>query len=401
MAIFMYSGTDTAGKSVSGEINAKDRDTAVSLLRTKKIRATMIRKKPKSSSGLSALAGKVKIEDLSRFTRQFAAMTSAGLPLVQCMDILAEQTEAKPLQEALKKTSIDIQSGNTLADSMRRHPKIFNELYCNMVAAGESSGDLDGILNRLATYMEKSSRLQRKIKGAMAYPIILSIIAVGATAILLTFVVPQFASMFTDMGGELPAPTRIVMDLSSFLQRYILLIIMMIGASIVGFKFYHKTEPGQYTTDAFLLKVPVLGDLLRKTAVARFSETLATLLAAGVGILQALDITARTSGNKVIEKGLLGSLEKITKGHTIAEPLEETGLFPPMVTHMISVGEKTGDISSMLEKVAAFYEEEVDAAVDALMSMMEPIMIVVMGAVIGSLLIAMYLPMFDMVGLVG
>jgi len=401
MPIFMYSGTDTSGKSVSGEINAKDRDAVIAQLRAKRIRTSMIRKKPKSSGGLAALTGSVKIEDLSRFTRQFAAMTSAGLPLVQCMDILAEQTEAKPLQEALKKVSIDIQSGNTLADSMRRHPKIFNELYCNMVAAGESSGDLDGILNRLASYMEKTSRLQRKIKGAMAYPIILSIIAVGATGILLVFVVPTFADMFTEMGGTLPTPTKIVMGISNFLQRWILLIIAMIVAGIFGFKIYHNTEAGHYTTDAFLLKVPLVGDLLRKTAVARFSETLATLLTAGVGILQALDITARTSGNKVIEKGLLGSLDKITKGHTIAEPLEETGLFPPMVTHMISVGEKTGDISSMLEKVAVFYEEEVDAAVDMVMSMMEPIMIVVMGAIIGSLLIAMYLPMFDMVGLVG
>ena len=401
MAIFMYSGTDTSGKSVSGEMTAKNREGVIAMLRAKRIRATMIRVKPKGGGGLAAMTGSVKVDDLSRFTRQFAAMSSAGLPLVQCMDILAEQTEAKPLQEALKKVSIDIQSGNTLADSMRKHTKIFNELYCNMVAAGESSGDLDGILNRLASYMEKSSRLQRKIKGAMAYPVILSIIAVGATAILLTFVVPQFAGMFTDMGGELPLPTKIVMDISDFLQKYILLIIAMIAASIVGFKFYHKTEAGHYTTDAFLLKIPVLGDLLRKTAVSRFSETLATLLSAGLGILQALDITARTSGNKVIERGLLGSLEKITKGHTIAEPLEETGLFPPMVTHMISVGEKTGDISSMLEKVAQFYEEEVDAAVDAVMSMMEPIMIVVMGAVIGSLLIAMYLPMFDMVGMVG
>ncbi|MCL1945751.1 MAG: type II secretion system F family protein [Chitinivibrionia bacterium] len=400
MAIYVYSGTDKSQQQVSGEINAKDRDEVISLLRAKKIRATMIRKKPKSL-GLAAFTGGVKVDDLSRFTRQFAAMASAGLPLVQCMDILAEQTEAKVLQEALKKVSIDVQSGNTLADSMRKHTKIFSELYCNMVAAGESSGDLDGILNRLASYMEKSSRLQRKIKGAMAYPLILSIIATGATAVLLVFVVPQFAGMFTDMGGELPAPTRIVMDISDFLQKYILLMIIMGIVTAIVFGRYYKTEPGHYMVDNILLHIPVLGDMLRKTAVSRFSETLSTLLASGVGILQALDITAKTSGNKVIEQGLLGSLEKITAGHTIAEPLEQTGLFPPMVTHMISVGEKTGDISSMLEKVAAFYEEEVDAAVDAVMSMMEPIMIVVMGTIIGGLLIAMYLPMFDMVGLVG
>jgi len=400
MAVFMYSGTDKSGKQVSGELNAKDREAAINVLRGKRIRTTMIRLKPKSLE-IPFFSGGVKVDDLSRFTRQFAAMASAGLPLVQCMDILAEQTENKTLQEALKKVSIDIQSGNTLADSFRKHPKIFSELYCNMVAAGESSGDLDGILNRLASYMEKSSRLQRKIKGAMAYPLILSIIAVGATAVLLTFVVPQFAGMFTDMGGELPAPTRIVMDMSDFLQKYILHIIATIAVGVVLFRRWYKTPAGHYATDAALLKVPVLGDMLLKTAVARFSETLSTLLAAGVGILQALDITARTSGNKVIEKGLLGSLEKITSGHTIAEPLQQTGLFPPMVTHMISVGEKTGDISSMLEKVSAFYEEEVDTAIDAVMSMMEPIMIVAMGGIIGSLLIAMYLPMFDMIGLVG
>jgi type IV pilus assembly protein PilC len=400
MTVFLYSGTDNSGKQVTGEIKAKDRDAAVSMLRAKRIRTTMVRKKPKSTTGLAMLAGSVKMEDLSRFTRQFAAMTSAGLPLVQCMDILAGQTEGKLLQEALKKVSIDIQSGNTLADSMRKHKKIFNELYCNMVAAGESSGDLDGILNRLASYMEKSSRLQRKIKGAMAYPVVLAIIAVGATAVLLTFVVPQFAGMFTEMGGTLPAPTRIVMSISEFLQKYILLIIATIAGTIVGVRMYYKTEPGHYTIDNILLKIPMIGDLLRKTSVSRFSETLATLLSSGVGILQALDITARTSGNKVIERGLLDSVEKITAGHTIAEPLEETGLFPPMVTHMIAVGEKTGDISSMLEKVAQFYEEEVDAAVDAVMAMMEPIMIVVMGGIIGSLLIAMYLPMFDMVSLI-
>jgi len=400
MITFLYSGTDNSGKQVSGEIKAKDRDAAVSMLRAKRIRTTMVRKKPKNTGGLAMLSGNVKMEDLSRFTRQFAAMTSAGLPLVQCMDILAGQTEAKLLQEALKRVSIDIQSGNTLADSMRKHPKIFNELYCNMVAAGESSGDLDGILNRLASYMEKSSRLQRKIKGAMAYPVVLAIIAVGATGVLLTFVVPQFAGMFTEMGGTLPVPTQIVMGISEFLQKFILLIIATIAGTIFAIRAYYKTEPGHYTIDNLLLKIPMIGDLLRKTSVSRFSETLATLLSSGVGILQALDITARTSGNKVIEQGLLNSIEKITAGHTIAEPLEETGLFPPMVTHMIAVGEKTGDISSMLEKVAQFYEEEVDAAVDAVMAMMEPIMIVVMGGVIGSLLIAMYLPMFDMVSLI-
>ena len=399
MPKFIYSGIGPGGKQVNGEISGKDRNAIISALRQKKIRPTSVKVKPKTTG--AGLGGGVKVEDLSRFTRQFAAMTSAGLPLVQCMDILSEQTEVKPLQVALRQVSIDIQGGNTLADSLRKNPKVFNDLYCNMIAAGEASGNLDGILIRLAEYQEKAAKLQRKVKGAMTYPIVLSVIAVGATGILLTFVVPQFAKMFMDMGGTLPLPTRIVMAVSNFLAHYLLLILA--GLFGIGFaiKKYYATAKGAYLIDNLLLHTPVIGDLLRKTAVSRFSQTLSTLLSSGVSIIQALDITARTSGNKVIEKGLLESIEKITSGQTISEPLEETGLFPPMVTHMIAVGEKTGDISSMLVKVAVFYEEEVDAAVEALTSIMEPIMIVIMGAVIGSILIAMYMPMFDMVNVVG
>lgn len=399
MPQFIYTGTGSNGKTVNGELRAKDRDAVILILRQKRIRPTSVKLKPKSSS--AGLNGGVKLEDLSRFTRQFAAMTSAGLPLVQCMDILAEQTEAKPLQSGLKQVSIDIQGGNTLADSLRKHPKIFSDLYCNMISAGEASGNLDGILLRLAEYQEKASRLQRKVKGAMSYPIVLLLIATGATSILLTFVVPQFAQMFTDMGGTLPLPTRFVMGVSNFLVRYgIFLLVLAFGAGFF-LKRYYGTPNGAFVIDTILLKIPVLGPLLLKTAVSRFSQTLSTLLSSGVSIIQALTITAKTSGNMVVEKGLMVAVEKITSGQTIAEPLGETGIFPPMVVHMIAVGEKTGDISSMLEKISGFYEEEVDAAVEGLTSVMEPIMIVVMGAIIGTILIAMYLPMFDMANVVG
>lgn len=399
MPQFLYSGTGQNGKKVNGEIRAKDRDAVITMLRQKKIRPSSVKLKPNSTG--AGLGGGVKIEDLSRFTRQFAAMTSAGLPLVQCMDILAEQTEVKSLQVSLKQVSIDIQGGNTLADSLRKHPKIFTDLYCNMIAAGEASGNLDGILLRLAEYQEKASRLQRKVKGAMTYPVVLSVIATGATGILLTFVVPQFAAMFSEMGGELPLPTKLVMSVSSFLQHNLIFIIIGFVVASILFKRYYATEKGAFVVDKIFLKMPVIGPLLLKTAVSRFSQTLSTLLSSGVSIIQALTITAKTSGNKVVEKGLLTAVEKITSGQTIADPLGETGIFPPMVVHMIAVGEKTGDISSMLEKVSSFYEEEVDAAVEGLTSVMEPIMIVVMGAIIGTILIAMYLPMFDMVNMVG
>lgn len=325
-------------------------------------------------------------------------MTSAGLPLVQCLDILSSQTENKKLAGAVKQVSADIQGGSTLADSLGKHPTIFNNLYSNMVAAGEASGNLDTVLNRLAEYQEKSETLRRKIKGAMTYPLIVLIVAVLATTAMLTFVVPTFAQMFVDMGGSLPLPTKIVMGLSDFFQHYFLLLIAVVVGAIVALSYYNKTEEGKLRIDSFKLKLPVFGDLERKSSIGRFAQTLSTLLTSGVTILDALSITAKTAGNKVLEKGILKTLERITGGLTIAEPLKETGVFPPMVIHMISVGEKTGDLADMLKKISEFYQEEVDAAVDALTSIIEPIMIIVMGIIIGGILIAMYLPMFDMIG---
>lgn len=399
MPKFIYKGVTSSNNEVKGEIQAENRNEAISLLRKKKIRAISVQKKPADFS--LKLGAKVRLVDVSRFTRQFAAMTSAGLPLVQCMDILSTQSENKTLSGAVRQVSSDIQGGSSLAEALAKHPKIFNTLYCNMVAAGESSGNLDGVLVRLAEYQEKATALIRKVKGAMTYPVILLIVAIGATALLLTFVVPRFAEMFVDLGGKLPLPTRIVMGLSIFLQKYILLIIAIIVGGFIILNRYHKTENGALLLDSIILKIPIIGDLQRKSAISRFSQTLSTLLNSGISILNALSITSKTVGNKILERGIAHTIEKITGGQSIAEPLSNTGLFPPMVIHMIAVGEKTGDISGMLQKIASFYEEEVDAAVDALTSILEPIMIVVMGIIIGGILVSMYLPMFDMVNMVG
>jgi len=398
MAQFLYVGMTAAGKQVKGEIQAANKNEVISLLRKKKLRPVSI--KAKGLELKLSFGSGVKLTDLSRFTRQFAAMTSAGLPLVQCLDILSAQTENQTLASSVKQISSDIQGGSTLADALQKHKKVFNSLYCNMVAAGEASGNLDGVLNRLADYQEKADALRRKIKGAMTYPVIVLIVAIGSTVAMLTFIVPTFAAMFTDMGGSLPMPTRIVMGISDFLRQYIIVILAIIGGCIFALTSYYKTEKGQYNIDAIKLKLPVYGDLERKSAIARFSQTLSTLLSSGVTILDALDITAKTAGNKVLEKGIFRTLEKISGGLNIADPLKETGVFPPMVIHMIAVGEKTGDLAEMLKKVAVFYDEEVNAAVEALTSIIEPIMIVVMGSAIGGILIAMYLPMFSMMSAV-
>jgi type IV pilus assembly protein PilC len=395
MPKFIYVGVTSNGKQTKGEIQAANKNEVISLLRKKKIRAISINAK-QISFNLNFSSG-IKLQEISRFTRQLAAMTSAGLPLVQCLDILVSQTETKTFAQKIQQISSDIQVGSTLADALSKHPQIFNSLYCNMVAAGEASGNLDGVLNRVAEYQEKNEDLRRKIKGALTYPAVVSIIAVIVTIVMLTFIVPTFAQMFTDLGGTLPLPTRIVMSLSNFVRQYILLVFLAIIGMIIGYVFYSKTESGRYNIDALLLKLPVFGDLVRKSSISRFSQTLSTLLTSGVTILEALSITAKTAGNKVVEKGLFRTLERISGGLTIAEPLKDTGVFPPMVIQMIAVGEKTGDLSGMLSKISDFYKEEVDAAVDALTSIIEPIMIVMLGALVGGMLIAMYLPMFSMI----
>ncbi|MBN1759710.1 MAG: type II secretion system F family protein [Chitinispirillaceae bacterium] len=396
MARFSYVGITTGGKQVKGELQAANKNEVASLLRKKKVRPISVK-----ASGINFnipfLAG-VKLQDISRFTRQFSAMTSAGLALVTCLDILGGQTENKKLGEAVKQVSNDIQGGSTLAEALQKHPAIFNTLYSNMVAAGEASGSLDTVLARLADYLEKSDALIRKIKGAMTYPVIVLCVAVVATVAMLTFVVPTFAQMFSEVGGALPLPTQIVMNISNFLQKFGPLLVLIVIGLVVALSYYYKTPDGKLRIDKLKLNLPVFGDLERKSSIGRFSQTLSTLLTSGVTILDALSITSKTAGNKVLEIGIMRTLERISGGQTIAEPLKETGVFPPMVIHMIAVGEKTGDLAEMLKKVSEFYQEEVDAAVEALTSIIEPIMIITMGIVIGGILIAMYLPMFDMIG---
>jgi type IV pilus assembly protein PilC len=395
MPKFVYVGVTSGGKQTKGEIQAQSKAQAIALLRKNKVRVVSIRNKPVELSLNLNFGNGVKLQDVSRFTRQLSAMTSAGLPLVQCLDILSAQTENKILAKAIQQISGDIQVGSTLADALGKHSKIFNQLFCNMVAAGEASGNLDGVLLRLAEYQEKAEALRRKIKAAMTYPVIVSIVAIGVTVVMLVFIVPTFAKMFSDMGGDLPTPTKIVLSLSHFLQSYLWLFCIAATGAVIALMQYNKTEKGKFNIDSVKLKIPIFGDLERKSAVSRFSQTLSTLLSSGVTILEALAITAKTSGNKVIEKGLQRTLEKITGGLSIAEPLKDTGVFPPMVIQMIAVGEKTGDLAEMLSKISEFYKEEVDAAVEALTSIIEPIMICFLGGGIGGLLISMYLPIFS------
>lgn len=399
MSKWLYKGKTTQGKEVSGEVEASSKGDVEILLRKKRIRAMSIKRKPMDMN--FSFGGGVPLKVMARFTRQFSAMTSAGLPLIQCLDILSEQTEHEILKQAIMQVATDIQGGGTLADSLSKHKKIFSELYCQMIAAGEAGGILDTILLRLAEYQEKADALRRKIKGAMTYPIIVAVVAMGAVAVLMIFVVPIFANMFTESGNKLPMPTRIVMGISDFIRHWFLVIMAALGLGLFSLYRYNKTDKGKLKLDQLLLNAPVLGDLERKSCISRFTRTLGTLLNSGVSIIDALQVTAKTSGNKVLEIGIYKTLESISGGQTIADPLKATGVFPPMVIQMIAVGERTGGLSEMLIKISDFYDDEVDAAVDALTSMIEPLVIVVLGSIIGGVLVAMYLPMFEMAGNVG
>jgi type IV pilus assembly protein PilC len=339
----------------------------------------------------------VKIHDQVVFTRQFATMIDAGLPLVSCLDILSRQTENKRFAATIGECMRDVESGSTLTEALRRQPHAFSDLYVNMIAAGESGGLLDTILNRLATYLEKSEDLRRRVKGAMTYPLVVLVAAVLSTSGMLLFVIPTFAQVFTDFGGTLPLPTRIVLAMSNVLRSYWWAIVGAGVAVTVGIGRFYKTERGREIGDRFLLKIPVLGAVIQKSAIARFTRTLGTLLQSGVPILAGLEITARTAGNKVLEKALLQTRASIRGGQTIAAPLRDLTVLPPMVVQMISVGEETGSLDAMLAKIADFYEDEVNAAVAALASIIEPVMIIVMGTIVGGMLVAMYLPMFKLV----
>lgn len=325
-------------------------------------------------------------------------MIGAGLPMVQCLEILSQQMESKELRRVVGEIKESVQAGTTLSEALARHKKVFDDLFVNMVDAGEIGGALDVILTRLAIYREKADALTRKVKGALIYPAVVMTVAIGVTFIMLTHIVPIFAKMFSGLGAELPAPTQFILSLSAFIRNNILTGIVLLILLIIAYKFYSKTDKGRYNIDWLKLRIPLIGDLIRKSAISRFSRTLGTLISSGVSILEALDITARASGNRVVHDAIKKSVLSIAEGETITQPLKQCGVFPPMVTQMISVGEKTGGLDEMLSKIADFYDEEVDAAVAALTSVIEPVIIVFMGVVIGGILIAMYLPMFDIIG---
>ena len=398
MPTFAYSARSASGELMSGEIDLPTRDEVVGYLVRQRLRPVSVNTKARDIN--IQFGTGIKTREVVIFTRQFATMINSGLPLVQSLTILAEQTENKIFQKIIVQVLNDIQAGMTLADSMGKHPKVFTELYVNMVAAGEAGGILDIILMRLATFLEKNDALIRKIKGAMTYPAVMLFVVIMATTILLWKVVPVFASIFTSAGMELPMPTRVVLGVSEFLQSYIFFMVIGIVAFVFLLRRYYKTEGGQLVIDRMMLRMPVLGNLLRKSAVSRFTRTLGTLVSSGVSILEGLQITARTSGNRVIHDAVMASRASIAQGATISEPLKASGVFPPMVVQMINVGEQTGGLDDMLSKIADFYDDEVDAAVTALTSVLEPIMIVVMGVVIGGMVVAMYMPMFDMISTV-
>lgn len=401
MPDFIYEGKARGGKAVTGEYAASNRDELFKYLRSRGIMVTKVKRKSKKLS-LSFGTG-VAAEDITNFARQFSAMISAGLPLIQCLTILHEQTENVSFKKILVSVTESVESGNSLADSLAKHPKVFPELFINMIAAGEIGGILDTILLRLATFLEKAAALRRKIKGAMMYPMVISIVAVLAVTALLVFVIPVFAKMFADSGAELPKPTQIVVNMSNFLKTP-KKILPVIAALITAFVFYTKyraTPKGRFNTDKLLLKIPVMGDLAKKSSIAQFSRTLGTLLSSGVSILEALDITAKTSANMVVRRAVHSMISAISEGKTITEPMKATGVFPPMVVQMVAVGEESGGLDQMLSKIADFYDEEVNAAVDTLTSIMEPIIIVILAVVMGGTLIAMYMPMFDMINTVG
>jgi len=398
MATFAYSGRTRAGQTVTGERSADNMDGAVAALRREQILVTQINPvKEAVKAPAKARGKKVSAKNLAVFTRQFSVMIDAGLPLVQCLEILGTQEEDKNFSSVILATRTDVESGASLADAMKKHPKAFDPLFTNMIAAGEAGGILDTILTRLATYIEKNVKLQGQVKSAMIYPVAVIVIAVLVVGVILWKVIPTFASLFAGLGAELPLPTRVVIAASNGLVRFMPFILVGIGASVFGFRTFYNSPRGRRVVDAVVLKLPVLGPLMRKIAVARFCRTLSTLLASGVSILEALDITARTAGNAVVEDAIMTTRKSIEGGETIAAPLKETAVFPSMVVQMISVGEATGALDTMLSKIADFYEEEVDVAVAGLLTLLEPVMIFFLGVVVGGIVIAMYMPIFDLI----
>jgi len=400
--MYVWVAETRKGKKLKGELEAANEQIAQAQLKKRNLKVLKLKPKPKDLfEGIAFMQPKVTKKDIVIFTRQFSTMIDAGLPLTQGLNILAEQAENPTFRVLLKQLTKDVESGSTLAESMKKHPKVFDDLFVNLIAAGEVGGILDTILQRLGTFLEKAEELKSKIKGAMTYPIVVMAIAFIVIAVILIFVIPVFEDMFASFGQALPVPTQIVVFMSDFLKSKIHYIIMAIIAVVYAFKQYRNSKGGRKLTDNLSLKLPVFGDLLKKTAVARFTRTLGTMLSSGVPILDSLDIVAKTAGNVILEEIIYDVRSSIAEGQTISEPLSETDVFPGMVVSMISVGEATGALDIMLEKIADFYDKEVDAAVEALTSMLEPLLMLFLGGSIGGLVVAMYLPIFTMAGAVG
>ena len=397
---FVWKGRTAGGQMQAGELAAESLEMAVAQLRRQRIITTQIRPKPKSVSLGVKRPRRIKGRDLAIFTRQFSTMINSGLPLVQCLQILSKQTENPTLREVILDVTNRVEAGATLSEALSRRPEAFDALYVNMVDAGEAGGILDNILMRLATYIEKAVALRRKVVGAMTYPAVVAVVAVSAALFMLLFIIPVFAKVFADFGGQLPLPTRIVVGLSELLKSTWWAFVALGVGLAMGIRRYYRTEGGRRVIDGFLLRAPIIGDVLRKTAIARFTRTLGTMIASGVPILAGLEVTAKTAGNKIIEEAVMAARSGIREGETIAAPLAKSDAFPPMVVQMIAVGEETGALDTMLDRIANFYDEEVNSAVEALTSVIEPIMIVVMGVMVGGMVIAMYLPMFKLVNVV-
>ena len=405
MPVFVWEGKTAQGKILKGEMEAASQEAVFARLRSQRIQPIPARVREKGKGlekelTIPGFGAKVTAHDVMLFTRQFATIIDAGLPIVQGLDILAQQSDNKAFRNTIKTIKQDVESGFTLADALKKHPKIFDDLYVNMVAAGEVGGVLNTILNRIAIFIEKAAKLKSKVKGAMIYPCTIVVVAVAVVTVLLLFVIPVFAELYGGMGKALPAPTQITINISNFFRAYFMYMgVALVGAG-VAIKMYYKTEHGRFNIDGLMLKLPVMGDLIRKVAVARFSQNMSILLSSGVPILDGLAITAKTAGNKVVEKAIMTARISISQGRTVAEPLTESKIFPPMVCQMVAIGENTGALDAMLKKVAEFYEEEVDTAVANLTALMEPVIMVVLGVILGGLVISMYLPIFQLGSLV-
>ena len=399
MSVFVWEAKTRSGQVKRGEMTADSKDAVENRLKAQNLQIQKVKKKPKDL--VIPGTGGPSTKDIVVFTRQFATMIDSGLPLVKCLEILGEQMENAQLRKTIQDVRGDVESGRTLADALGKHPKTFNRLFVNLVAAGEAGGILDTILNRLAAYIEKNMKLVKQVKGAMVYPVIVSVVAFAVTLVLLIWVIPTFEKMFSDFGGALPAPTQFVVNLSNFTQDNILLILGGVAGFVVGTKMFMANPKGRRIFDKVILRAPVVGDLVRKVAVAKFTRTMGTMLSSGVPILDALEIVAATAGNSVVEDGLMLVKARISEGKTMAEPLGDIPVFPPMVVQMITVGEATGALDTMLNKIADFYDDEVDAAVGTMMAMIEPIIMAFLAVILGGLVISMYLPVFTLAGAVG